>query len=77
MDDIGAIALVSLTYLRAPLSSLFSPKKIKQMGVDYATFRDLLKAGEWEKADDEHRRLMCVLAGVESGRSRLGVFHRG
>ena len=36
------------------------------MGVDYATFRDLLKAGEWEKADDEHRRLMCVLAGEDA-----------
>ena len=36
------------------------------MGVDYTTFRDLLKAGEWEKADDEHRRLMCVLAGEDA-----------
>ena len=39
---------------------------IQQLGVDYAPFRDLLKAGEWEKADDEHRRLMCVLAGEEA-----------
>ena len=39
---------------------------LKQMGVDYAPFRDLLKSGEWEKADDEHRRLMCVLAGEEA-----------
>jgi hypothetical protein len=36
------------------------------MGVDYAPFRDLLKSGEWEKADDEHRRLMCVLAGEDA-----------
>jgi len=36
------------------------------MGVDYAPFRALLEAGEWEKADDEHRRLMCVLAGEEA-----------
>ena len=36
------------------------------MGVDYTLFRDLLKAGEWEKADDEHRRLMCVLAGEDA-----------
>ena len=37
-----------------------------QMGVDYAPFQALLEAGEWEKADDEHRRLMCVLAGEEA-----------
>jgi hypothetical protein len=37
-----------------------------QMGVDYEPFRALLEAGEWEKADDEHRRLMCVLAGEEA-----------
>ena len=36
------------------------------MGVDYAPFQALLEAGEWEKADDEHRRLMCVLAGEEA-----------
>ena len=36
------------------------------MGVDYTVFRDLLKAGEWEKADDEHRRLMTVLAGEDA-----------
>lgn len=35
-------------------------------GVDYTTLRDLLAAGEWRKADDEHRRLMCVLAGEEA-----------
>jgi hypothetical protein len=37
-----------------------------EMGVDYEPFRALLEAGEWEKADDEHRRLMCVLAGEEA-----------
>ena len=37
-----------------------------QRGVDYAPFKALLEAGEWEKADDEHRRLMCVLAGEEA-----------
>ena len=38
----------------------------RQMGVDYAPFKALLEAGEWEKADDEHRRLMCVLAGEDA-----------
>lgn len=42
------------------------PELKSDMGVDYAPFRDLLKSGEWEKADDEHRRLMCVLAGEEA-----------
>jgi len=42
------------------------PELKSDMGVDYTTFRDLLKAGEWEKADDEHRRLMCVLAGEDA-----------
>ena len=40
--------------------------KNPQVGVDYAPFRDLLKAGEWRLADDEHRRLMCVLAGEDA-----------
>jgi hypothetical protein len=31
---------------------------VRQRGVDYTPFRDLLAAGEWEKADDEHRRLV-------------------
>ena len=35
-------------------------------GVDYTALRDLLKAGEWEEADNEHRRLMCVLAGEDA-----------
>ena len=38
----------------------------RQMGVDYAPLKALLEAGEWEKADDEHRRLMCVLAGEDA-----------
>ena len=37
-----------------------------QAGVDYTALRDLLKAGEWEEADNEHRRLMCVLAGEDA-----------
>jgi len=36
------------------------------VGVDYTALRDALAAGEWRKADDEHRRLMCVLAGDEA-----------
>ena len=36
------------------------------MGVDYTKFRDHLKAGEWELADNEHRRLMTVLAGEDA-----------
>jgi hypothetical protein len=42
------------------------PEMKSEMGVDYEPFRALLEAGEWEKADDEHRRLMCVLAGEEA-----------
>ena len=36
--------------------------------MDYTKFRDHLSAGEWRLADDEHRRLMCVLAGEEAER---------
>lgn len=36
------------------------------VGVDYTKLRDHLAAGEWREADDEHRRLMCVLAGEEA-----------
>lgn len=42
------------------------PALDSEMGVDYAPFKALLEAGEWEKADDEHRRLMCVLAGEDA-----------
>ncbi|CEG00484.1 GUN4-like [Ostreococcus tauri] len=42
------------------------PELASEIGVDYEPFRALLEAGEWEKADDEHRRLMCVLAGEEA-----------
>lgn len=42
------------------------PELKSDVGVDYAPFRDLLKAGEWRLADDEHRRLMCVLAGEDA-----------
>jgi hypothetical protein len=34
--------------------------------VDYTALRDRMKEGEWELADNEHRRLMCVLAGEEA-----------
>jgi len=37
-----------------------------QLGVDYTTLRDLLKQGEWELADNEHRRLLTVLGGEDS-----------
>lgn len=43
-----------------------SPFRETQAGVDYTALRDLLKAGEWEEADNEHRRLMCVLAGEDA-----------
>lgn len=33
------------------------------VGVSYELLRDKLAAGEWEEADNETRRLMCVLAG--------------
>lgn len=36
------------------------------VGVDYTTLRDHLAAEEWRLADDEHRRLMCVLAGEDA-----------
>ena len=34
--------------------------------MDYSKLRDLLKAGEWELADNEHRRLLTVLGGEDS-----------
>ena len=34
--------------------------------MDYSKLRDLLKAGEWEEADNEHRRLLTVLGGEDS-----------
>ena len=46
--------------------SIPSPFRETQAGVDYTALRDLLKAGEWEEADNEHRRLMCVLAGEDA-----------
>jgi len=38
----------------------------RQAGVDYTALRDRLKAGEWEEADNEHRRLMIELAGEDA-----------
>jgi len=37
-----------------------------QVGVDYTTLRDRLRAGEWEEADNETRRLLIVLAGADA-----------
>ena len=37
-----------------------------QCGADYTLLRDLLAAGEWQKADDETRLKMCELAGEEA-----------
>ncbi|CAM6089928.1 unnamed protein product [Calypogeia fissa] len=34
-----------------------------EVGVSYEMLRDKLAAGEWEEADAETRRLLCVLAG--------------
>ena len=39
---------------------------LRQAGVDYTALRDRLKAGEWEEADNEHRRLMIELAGEDA-----------
>ena len=34
------------------------PVELKsERGVDYSTLRDLLAKGEWEEADNEHRRV--------------------
>ena len=48
----------------SPIQTISLPTS--QAGVDYTALRDLLKAGEWEEADNEHRRLMCVLAGEDA-----------
>ncbi len=37
-----------------------------QCGADYTLLRDLLAAGEWQKADDETRLKLCQLAGEEA-----------
>jgi hypothetical protein len=42
------------------------PSVRSQCGADYTLLRDLLAAGEWEKADDETRLKMCELAGEEA-----------
>eukprot|EP00244_Chara_vulgaris_P011344 TRINITY_DN557_c1_g1_i1.p1 TRINITY_DN557_c1_g1~~TRINITY_DN557_c1_g1_i1.p1 ORF type:complete len:367 (-),score=49.51 TRINITY_DN557_c1_g1_i1:344-1444(-) len=34
-----------------------------EVGISYEALRDRLAAGEWEEADNESRRLLCVLAG--------------
>ena len=34
-----------------------------ERGVDYTLLKQLLKDGEWEEADNEHRRLLIELAG--------------
>lgn len=37
-----------------------------QLGLDYSLLRDLLAAGEWEKADDETRLKLIEMAGEEA-----------
>eukprot|EP00245_Coleochaete_scutata_P016422 TRINITY_DN7660_c0_g1_i1.p1 TRINITY_DN7660_c0_g1~~TRINITY_DN7660_c0_g1_i1.p1 ORF type:complete len:313 (-),score=46.83 TRINITY_DN7660_c0_g1_i1:845-1744(-) len=43
-------------------------------GVSYELLRDKLAAGEWEEADNETRRLLCVLAG-EGAIKRKWVYY--
>ncbi|GBG71873.1 hypothetical protein CBR_g10809 [Chara braunii] len=50
-------------------SSSSSPSELldvsldSEVGISYEALRDRLAAGEWEEADNETRRLLCVLAG--------------
>ena len=46
-------------YLRAHHS-------IRQLGLDYTTLRDLLKAEDYRKADDETRALLIKQAGADA-----------
>jgi hypothetical protein len=45
-----------------------------ELGVSYEALRDKLAAGEWEAADAETRRLLCVLAG-EGAVKRKWVYY--
>ncbi|CAL6405839.1 unnamed protein product [Bathycoccus prasinos] len=64
--EAASSASASVSSAAAATTEKPEPELKSDMGVDYAPFRDLLKSGEWEKADDEHRRLMCVLAGEDA-----------
>ncbi|CAL6404344.1 unnamed protein product [Bathycoccus prasinos] len=64
--EAASSASASVSSSAAATTEKPEPELKSDMGVDYAPFRDLLKSGEWEKADDEHRRLMCVLAGEDA-----------
>lgn len=54
----------SKVFIINPVASSSFPHQ--QAGVDYTALRDLLKAGEWEEADNEHRRLIIELAGEDA-----------
>eukprot|EP00793_Prasinoderma_coloniale_P001179 PRCOL_00006170-RA len=43
-------------------------------GVDYSLLQKELKAGNWELADNEHRRLLCELAGEEAAERKWVYF---
>lgn len=47
---------------------------VTDSGASLETLRDKLAAGEWEAADAETRRLLCVLAGEESVKRKWVYF---
>lgn len=50
----------------APAARRPPPYPPPQAGADYAPLRDLLAAGQWEKADDETRLKLTQLAGEDA-----------
>lgn len=54
-------------HIRSSRTSSDAPDtKHTQCGADYTLLRDLLAAGEWQKADDETRLKLCQLAGEDA-----------
>ncbi len=57
-----------LSYLREPISPAVAPPAVQlksARGVDYTRLRDLLAAGEWQKADEETAKVMVKAANRE------------
>ena len=69
----------ALSYINSFMNTTvsFFPQKNQTDGRGLRDLSRPLKSRRVGKADDEHRRLMCVLAGEDSGRSRVGVFYGG
>lgn len=63
---VALAAVATDTKEAAPTAEVEEPGLDSEAGVDYTALRDRLKAGEWEEADNEHRRLMIELAGEDA-----------